>query len=150
MKIKVFAWLLLFDRLNTRDMLVRRQWRSLQEDNTCPLCHAQAWEHRDHLFFTCLFSTRVWNYLQIEWTANLSVKDCLLAAKRSFRHPFFFEVVYLAAWNVWLIRNGKILRNERPTFAAWRCKFIHDISLLAHRFKSSARPALLAWIESLH
>ena len=72
MKIKVFAWLMLNDRLNTRDLLVRRHWRSPQEDNTCPLCFAHAHEDRDHLFFTCQFSTRVWNYLNIQWLAGLT------------------------------------------------------------------------------
>ena len=43
-----------------------------------------------------------------------------MTAKREFGHPFFFEVVYLATYNVWLIINGKIVRNERTTFAAWR------------------------------
>lgn len=38
MKIKVFAWLLFFDRLNTKDLLVRRHWRSDQENNLCVLC----------------------------------------------------------------------------------------------------------------
>lgn len=37
LKIEVFAWLLFFDRLNTKDLLVRRHWRSLQEDNLCVL-----------------------------------------------------------------------------------------------------------------
>ena len=35
LKIKVFAWLLFFDRLNTKDMLVRRHWRAVEDDNLC-------------------------------------------------------------------------------------------------------------------
>ena len=149
MKIKVFAWLMLNDRLNTRDMLVRRHWRSPQEDNTCPLCYAHAHEDRYHLFFTCQFSTRVWNYLQIQWLAGLSPTECLIAARNSFGQPFFKEVVYLAAWNVWLLRNGRIFGNERPTFASWRRNFIHDVTLLTHRFKPGLKPLVLHWINSL-
>ena len=40
MKIKVFAWLMLNDKLNTRDMLLRRHWRSEEDDNLCPMCVA--------------------------------------------------------------------------------------------------------------
>ena len=149
MKIKVFAWLMLNDRLNTRDLLVRRHWRSPQEDNTCPLCPAQAHEDRNHLFFTCQFSSRVWNYLQIQWLAGLSPSECLIAARKSFGQPFFKEVVYPAAWNVWLLRNGRTFRNERHTFAAWRRNFIHDITLLSHKFKPNLKPLLLHWINSL-
>ena len=140
---------MLNDRLNTRDLLVRRHWRSPQEDNPCPLCHAQAYEDRDHLLFTYQFSSRVWNYLQIQWLADLSPSECLIAAKQSFGQPFFNEIVYLAAWNVWLLRNGRIFRNERHSFAAWRRNFTHDITLLSHRFKPSLKPLLLLWINYL-
>lgn len=149
MKIKMFAWLLLNDRLNRRDMLLRRHWRSPDDDNFCPNCPVQILEDRDHLFFKCLFATRVWNYLQITWQASLSTKACILAASRIFGHPFFLEVVFTAAWNIWILRNGRIFRQETPTFRAWKRNFIHDITLLSHRFKTSVRPLLLAWINSL-
>jgi hypothetical protein len=64
MKHKVFAWLLLSDRLNTRDLLKRRHWR-VTEDEHCVLCPGRRYEDRIHLFFECNFSSRIWNYLQI-------------------------------------------------------------------------------------
>ena len=70
MKIKMFAWMLIMDRLNTQDMLERRHWK-VSESNLCILCHARIKEDRYHLFFTCLFSHRVWNYLQISWQVTL-------------------------------------------------------------------------------
>jgi hypothetical protein len=66
MKIKVFAWLLLSDRLNTKDMLQRRHWHAT-DNYDCVLCSAGEREDIDHLFFNCNFSTRIWNYLQINW-----------------------------------------------------------------------------------
>ena len=69
MKIKVFGWILMFDRLNTKDLLVRRHWRSPTEDNSYVMCHSHALEDRLHLFFSCNFSCRVWNYLQTTWGA---------------------------------------------------------------------------------
>lgn len=144
MKIKVFAWLLLNDRLNIRAMLVRRHRRQPNEENHCPLLTL---EDRDHLFFKCNFNTRVWNYLQIQWTTGLSTRECIIQAKRSFGHSF--KVVFLAAWNIWLIRNGKIFWLERPSFRAWKGKFIHDITLLSCRFKASVKPLLVAWIHAL-
>jgi hypothetical protein len=64
MRVKMFAWLLLSDRLNTRDMLQCRHWH-VTETYDCVLCSGQHRETRDHLFFNCQFSMRVWNYLQI-------------------------------------------------------------------------------------
>lgn len=47
MKIKVFVWLLFFDRLNTEDLLVRRHWRSTHEDNFCVICSANVMRTED-------------------------------------------------------------------------------------------------------
>ena len=41
MNYKVFAWLLLRDRLNTKDMLKRRHWNVAKNDH-CVLCPIQA------------------------------------------------------------------------------------------------------------
>ena len=68
LKFKVFGWLLLMDRLNTRDMVQRRHW--IIQDDTCVLCHCALHEDRAHLFFACNFSQRVWNYLGISWTVQ--------------------------------------------------------------------------------
>jgi hypothetical protein len=48
-----------------------------------------------------------------------------------------------------LVRNGKIFRHEKPTFAKWKAKFIHDITLLQYRIKSKHKEALLHWVNSL-
>jgi hypothetical protein len=44
------AWLLLSDRLNTRDMLQRRHWEVTNETH-CVLCPSRTNEDRMHLFF---------------------------------------------------------------------------------------------------
>jgi REP element-mobilizing transposase RayT len=58
MKTKVFAWLLLVDRLNTRDLLQRRHW-NVTDDYRCELCPLHVYEDRIHLFFECNFSVRI-------------------------------------------------------------------------------------------
>ncbi len=54
MKIKVFAWLLFCDRLNTRDMLDRRHCAKEDDDLTCALCNTH---HQTscllHMSFQC-------------------------------------------------------------------------------------------------
>ena len=64
MSIKMFAWLVIMDRVNTKDMIQRRHWR-IEDGPKCVLCRAGSLEDRNHLFFECNFSTRIWNYLQI-------------------------------------------------------------------------------------
>jgi hypothetical protein len=149
MRTKVFAWLLLSDRLNTRDLLQRRQWK-VTDDTHCVLCVNRDYEERFHLFFTCNFSRRVWAYLQIDWSLGADIQTAMSAARRDFGKPFFIEVMILACWHIWKQRNGKIFQHERPTFSRWRSNFIHDISLLRHRIKAKHHDSLMEWINSLH
>jgi hypothetical protein len=55
MRIKVFGWLVLRDRINTHDMLQRCHWK-VMEDTHCKLCSSRCYEDRIHLFFECIFS----------------------------------------------------------------------------------------------
>jgi hypothetical protein len=148
MKTKMFAWLLLNDRLNTRDLLVRRNW-TVSDDRHCVLCPTHTYEDRLHLFFTCNFSHRIWNYLQIDWSRGADLQTAVAEARRGFAKPFFMEVMITACWHIWKQRNGRIFENERPTFARWKCNFVHDITLLQHRIKVKHRDSLLTWVHSL-
>jgi hypothetical protein len=148
LRVKFFAWLLLVDRLNTRDLLVRRHW-NVTPDKHCVLCPTRTYEDRFHLFFECNFSQRVWNYLQIDWSQAQDIQSSLSAARQQFNQPFFMEVVILACWNIWKQRNGKIFRGDRPTFLGWKRNFMHDISMLGHRIKKKHYSSLMAWIGKL-
>ena len=150
MKMKVFGWLLFFYRLNTKDLLIRRHWRSPLDDNLCVICNVFVYEDRLHLFFNCNFSRRVWNYISIDWSRGSEIQQCIQHARSRFKHPFFFEVMLTAAWNIWILRNGRTFRGENATFAAWRCNFVHDLTLLAHRMRLDNRDKLYAWINSLN
>jgi hypothetical protein len=70
-------------------------------------------------------------------------------ARRSFGQPFFMEVVIMACRNIWLLQNAKIFRQEIPTFAKWKCNFVHSISLLKYRIKPKLLDSFAEWIDSL-
>ena len=53
MKIKVFGWLLLSDRLNTRNMLKRRHY-NIGTNFDCLMCAQHVEETVEHLFFIAL------------------------------------------------------------------------------------------------
>ena len=148
MKNDLFAWMLIMDRLNTQDILERRHW-NVSDCNHCVLCPTQTKEDRDHLFFSCNFSCRVWTYLQVCWPHGDNMAAIAYVARRDFQKPFFAEVVFLACWNIWSVRNDRVFRNINPSFRRWRACFIHDISLLAHRIKCKYRDRLTSWIASL-
>ena len=148
MSMKMFAWLLIRDRLNTKDLIKRRHWR-VTEDYTCASCPTNSYEDREHLFFTCNFSQRVWNYLQVVWTRNADIQVSIAYARKKFSKPFFMEVVIVACRHIWLQRNGKIFNHQRPSFTKWKNGFVHDLTLLTHRMKKAVREDLDSWIALL-
>jgi hypothetical protein len=88
---KMFAWLLLHDCLNTKDMLQRRHWH-VTEDSNCVLCPLRV--HED-IIFECNSSQCIWSYLQIEWPRDDDLQTVMAAARRNFGKPFFMEVVII-------------------------------------------------------
>lgn len=146
-KHKVFAWLVLHDRINTKDMMLRRQWK-VTDNNDCVLCHAHVLEDRNHLFFECQYSARIWAYLQFDWSGD-TIPQCLSTAKKGFPGPCFAEVLILACWNIWKQRNGWIFKNIRPSFRGWKAGFVSDMTLLMHRLKRSVVPFVDLWLKNL-
>jgi hypothetical protein len=60
-----------------------------------------------------------------------NVQSIVAEAKRDFAKPFFMEVLIMACWNIWKVRNGKIFENQRPSFSKWKAGFMHDMTLLS-------------------
>jgi hypothetical protein len=149
LRIKVFAWLLVSDRLNTRDMIRRRHWNVTNNQFHCVLCPTHLTEDWMHLFFDCNFSIRIWCYLQIQWEPGDTFEEIFFAAKRKFQKPFFSEVVILALWHIWKQRNEAIFQGIMPTFRGWRRRFIHDATMHVHRVKAKHSDSFSRWIESL-
>lgn len=55
LKLKVFIWLLLMDRLNTKELLQRKHFNT-QGGIMCVTCNSMLTEDSLHLFFTCPFA----------------------------------------------------------------------------------------------
>lgn len=132
MKHKVFVWLLIMDRLNTRNMLRRRHF-VITTSWDCILCRSPPEETLDHLFFDCTFSQGCWNDLNITWDLSLPLADRLLHAKDAWPWGLFWEVFTLVAWALWKVRNAKLFDDLAPSKAAWRAILKTDLELLTHR-----------------
>ena len=148
MKIKVFGWLLLQDRLNTRDMLRRRHY-DIGDDFTCLLCGQNTEETLEHMTFTCQLSERYWAKLRIDWPDFQNRFAALQNAQPNWPNPFFFEVFFTAAWSLWKERNNKHFRGVAPSIASWFHRFKEDMGLLEHRVKVGRRAALLSYCDTL-
>jgi hypothetical protein len=124
-RIRVFAWLLTLDRLNTKEKLVRK---NIIDDDCCPLCAGIA-ENRAHLFLTCPAAQAVWNTIGIPtpsfdrqdvWTrsphAMLPIESCTFAMR---------EIML----QIWDARNSIIFKQQSLTCTMVITRIIEDIAL---------------------
>jgi hypothetical protein len=146
-KLRVFVWLLIMDRLNTKDIMSRKHWQ-VDGGLNCVLCNLNVRETRDHLFFDCPFVINCWNQLSIVWNNNLLISARILKSKQVFGGPCFIEVFACATWNFWKIRNDYIFRGQIPSFRRWKVRFLSDLDLHKFRVKPSVVQPLSDWSRS--
>lgn len=117
--IKIFLYLLLRDKLLTKEVMLRRQFNC---NGSCVLCDSAQLESAVHLFFQCQFAIKIWDgiavYLgnQIRVDAD-SVELTWIRSAIPFRHrrtarmrwQVFFPAV---CWAIWRQRNLKIFEEK--------------------------------------
>jgi hypothetical protein len=69
--------------------------------------------------------------------------------KYSLNLPFAVEIIILAAWSIWIIRNRKIFEDQNPSFSAWKIIFKQELQLLSYRMKKKWNVSFKAWLQSL-
>lgn len=147
-KLRVFAWLLFLDRLNTKDLMQRKNWQ-IEGGPHCVLCNLSQLETRDHLFFGCPFASSCWGAVGINWDTTLWPSIRFARAHNAFNKPCFMEIVVCAAWNIWKERNGLIFNNQAPSLARWMVRFKSDVMVHQYRVKAALVQPLLDWVRSL-
>lgn len=148
-KIKFFAWLLLNDRLNTRNILRRRK-KFLEEGYNCALCQDGVEETFNHLFFECPAAMSRWCSLGITWIDDPSRHQRLYAAIQSFGRPFFFvEIFLIGAWCLWKERNDYIFNNKAPSLTSWKNAFKAEVRTHLIRVKQSLHQPILRFLEPI-
>ena len=147
-KHKVLFWLLLKDRISTRELL-RRKNMALQDFN-CVLCNAAVEESLLHLFLECPFATQCWGLINIQTNQHSDPFQNLQSFRDQLRVPFFMEVIILMAWTIWRSRNYLIFRQVNPSILLALQNFKVELQLLLLRAKRSYSPGLDQWIANLN
>ena len=135
-KHKFFFWLFLKDRLNTRNIL--RKKNRILDDYNCVLCQQGLEETLEHLFISCPFSIQCWQALGISWDPSLALTEMIMQARNQFGLAIFREVAIVAAWCIWTHMNSIIFDGASLSFDRWRQAFKSEFGLILHR----AKPAL--------
>jgi hypothetical protein len=144
----VFFWLLLNDRLNTRNLLHRKRFHV--QSTSCVLCNLDIEETLMHLFFTCEFAQLCWTSFHIFWDLLLSVVEMIEEGRAHFQHACFMEVVILALWCIWIHRNNLIFNGIQLSLPRWMQEFKELFLLCKHRAKDSLAEDMSAWLSSLY
>ena len=147
-KLKVFLWLMFNDRLNTKDLMMRKHWQ-VPDGTNHVLCSHSRLEDREHLFFSCPFAVSCWAFIGVFWDTTRPMLDRVDSVKRSFAGPCFMEAFACVSWKIWKIRNEAIFQSVQPSFRRWKVKFHADMLLHQFRVKSSVIQNLLLWIRQL-
>ena len=91
------------------------------------------------------FAFNCWQFIGIEWDHSLSFFDTVIKAKQQFDNNFFMDVMGIAAWEIWKLRNGKIFRNEDVSLDLWKVNFEGSLLLNLSRMTVIRRAGLEAW-----
>ncbi|MFS9531717.1 hypothetical protein Q6247_26505, partial [Klebsiella pneumoniae] len=60
----------------------------------------------DHLFFTCPFALQCWQTISVQWIQIQDIQQRILITKQEGQIPSFIEILVIAAWEIWNLRNS--------------------------------------------
>ncbi|XP_078150376.1 uncharacterized protein LOC144545702 [Carex rostrata] len=119
--VKIFGYLLLQNRILTRDVLRRRHISCPTE---CVLCSTGEQETAMHLFFQCEYARRVWLMAGGRFGYHLITidQDVRTSWRRSWNRfksrglhvsKFISACFVSICWHIWLQRNNLIFRDNK-------------------------------------
>ena len=145
-KHKIFFWLLLHDRLNTRDLLARKNFHLQSYD--CATLQCRHVETTTHLFWTCPMARQCWDFVCPQRDTNLTLHEAFFDMKNKLHLPFFMDIIILASWSIWMIRNNNIFRDERPTVDRWKHIYLAELNWLKFRIKAKHASQFKEWLSA--
>lgn len=145
LKFKIFFWLLLYDRVNTRNLLHRKSFHL--PTYSCELCQDNMEETTLHLFWDCPFALACWDSIVSHRNRRISSHDEIMFISQTLPSPIAMEITIMGCWHIWMQRNGKLFKAQTPSVLSWRTLLRKDLLLLKHRIKHKFQDQLNNWIE---
>jgi hypothetical protein len=146
-KQKFFFWLLVQDRLNTKDMMERKSF--YVQCNRCVLCDDRSIETMAHLFFHCDFSRNFWWKIGMEWNEDMDHINMMIDGEKRSNNIFFKEALIAGCWSIWIHRNNIIFDSHSRDILACFAHFKDSFGSIRHRIKPSLKEGMLDWLDLL-
>lgn len=147
LKHKVFFWLLLKDRLSTRNILKRKNMNL--ESYNCVLCNSGIEETMDHLFLDFQFALNCWGLIGINLQNNIDIFEAINQIKLQSHPVFYLLVAILMCWAIWTVRNDLIFKVRPPDPLTAKEIFQKEIKILALRVKVKLSGTFDLWVQNL-
>lgn len=120
-KMRVFSWLVAWDKLNTCDNLQRRRAYKALSPHVYILCFKDG-ESGDHLFLHCDVARFLWSSLfgvtGESWVCLRTVRDFLLMQAYGFGGQRDRRILWRNGilWVIWSERNWRIFKEQRQSW----------------------------------
>jgi uncharacterized protein YbcV (DUF1398 family) len=137
------------DRLNTRNILKRKNFKIQDNDYNCVLCDLKRAETTFHLFFHCPFSKRCWQKININWNYQTDFFTTFEQARQTHGSIYFMATFIIAAWQIWKQRNNFIFDRGRPSLDSWKANFIAEAFLQASRLPIGKQHDFISYVNNL-
>jgi hypothetical protein len=146
-KHRVFAWLLVQDRLSTRNVLRRK--RMILDSYNCEFCHVAQEETTQHLFWECPFAQQCWGILNLQTDQTSGTPRNFQAIKDQLNSRFFVIPLILMCWTIWKVRNELIFNNNQVGIQETKCLFFKEAKLVSLRMNRGLSSDYDQWIQNL-
>ncbi|XP_028073110.1 uncharacterized protein LOC114275296 [Camellia sinensis] len=115
-RVSFVVWMAIHERLNTGNRL---HLFGLVPNPTCPLCHGPV-ENHSHLFFRCVYSSRIWGDIQVKcnisWLQFSWLEYVVYATKSTKGKDLKSALTKLSflctVYQIWIERNRRIFSKE--------------------------------------
>jgi hypothetical protein len=63
--------------------------------------------------------------------------------------PFSMDIIILASWSIWIIRNNKIFKNQEARWTSWKAIYMNELRMLAFRMKKKFLDQFVDWLHTV-
>lgn len=145
-KHRIFLWIALRDRHNTRDNMLRKHWDRVVSHNGCDICPAA--ETMSHILLRCKLAQVLWSSFGLQDLATSSTEPEVFQCLEQPRalHGKLWHILFAAcAVTLWNARNAQVFDGS-----FWQERQVYNgvtdlIRLWSQRASQHTRQSLLNW-----
>jgi hypothetical protein len=61
---------------------------------------------------------------------------------------FAMEIMVLATWGIWIVRNNKVYKDQNVNFNSWKVIYSQELRMLVHMIKKKHVDTFKEWLQT--